>query len=802
MAFIKSSWLALCCVVSASLFLACLAQADSQDRHILGKGPEKVSFKGFFPTNTAPDAQKDVTFFVGVKHTNVADMEERFWKVSDPRSSEYGKHISSQEIYDLYGPRDASVKAVEEWIKSFPVKEYSFTKHKEFVKVKANVETAAKMLQTTFTNFQHEQTGRVVSRIGGEFSIPKHLSEHVDFVSGLTRFPPNSRKHISPYFRSDDVNTNLRNIQSTSNTGPVVVGMYAGNQQLRLTILVKCLNSNFSNSTNLCTDQGQDKIKGFNIVLSPELYDPISYQITNFQTALVNTLLPNNNTFVHVVAASINIDVAVDVNYVGVSVNVTTLFSDTQLSDTYTVPVNAYMSSYTTNQVIADYYGTNFLTGKNANNKQSVAEFLEQYYSPSDLSSYFSLSGLANADAEKVIGPNHIENPGGEASLDIQYIMGVGLNVSTWFWSVASLATDDTEPFPVWLAEMANYTGDDMPKVHSVSYGDVEHPDWQEDEANRVNVEFMKAGLRGLSIVFSSGDDGVGNAKARDDPEKYCTPFTPAFPASSPYVTVVGATQWSTKATQQCSQLGQGRAQFSRYTCTAVREIACSSSTGGVITSGGGFSYYFTTPDYQKEHVNKFFNISKAAGNLPPDTYYNTTGRGFPDVATIGFNFLVVLNGSSIPVHGTSASAPTFAAMISLLNDIRMSNSAPALGFLNPYLYQMSQNHSDVFNDIVMGDNRCTASPGSASAPNCCEHGFYAVPGWDPLTGLGSPRFDLLRRYDANLYPRPVVSSSHSQLWILVGIFILCIVVMAVVLGYSIHKINRFMNPERRPLNS
>ncbi|KAH8978494.1 hypothetical protein EDB92DRAFT_1909434, partial [Lactarius akahatsu] len=48
----------------------------------------------------------------------------------------------------------------------------------------------------------------------------------------------------------------------------------------------------------------------------------------------------------------------------------------------------------------------------------------------------------------------------------------------------------------------------------------------------------------------------------------------------------------------------------------------------------------------------------------------------------------------------------------------------PALGFLNPWLYGIA---SQGFNDITSGSN-----------PGCDTDGFSAVPGWDPVTGLGT----------------------------------------------------------------
>lgn len=50
----------------------------------------------------------------------------------------------------------------------------------------------------------------------------------------------------------------------------------------------------------------------------------------------------------------------------------------------------------------------------------------------------------------------------------------------------------------------------------------------------------------------------------------------------------------------------------------------------GCRDGGGGFSVTFPAPAYQQEAINHYFSV---AGNLPPETYYNATGRGYPDIA-------------------------------------------------------------------------------------------------------------------------------------------------------------------------
>jgi tripeptidyl-peptidase-1 len=86
-----------------------------------------------------------------------------------------------------------------------------------------------------------------------------------------------------------------------------------------------------------------------------------------------------------------------------------------------------------------------------------------------------------------------------------------------------------------------------------------------------------------------------------------------------------------------------------------------------------------------------------ASTNLPPSNIFNSSNRAYPDVSINGHNFVIVaglsvieqfvipedgLNGAILTVGGTSASSPTFAGMIALINDWLLSNNKPTLGYV------------------------------------------------------------------------------------------------------------------------
>lgn len=98
---------------------------------------------------------------------------------------------------------------------------------------------------------------------------------------------------------------------------------------------------------------------------------------------------------------------------------------------------------------------------------------------------------------------------------------------------------------------------------------------------------------------------------------------------------------------------------------------------------------------------------------------------------------------------GTSAAAPTFAAIVALLNDARLRVGKPALGFLNPFFYNLGYRG---LNDITLGgSDGCTGVnlqtgqkvPGASVIP--WAH-WNSTAGWDPATGLGTPNFEKLRK--------------------------------------------------------
>ncbi len=113
--------------------------------------------------------------------------------------------------------------------------------------------------------------------------------------------------------------------------------------------------------------------------------------------------------------------------------------------------------------------------------------------------------------------------------------------------------------------------------------------------------------------------------------------------------------------------------------------------------------------------------------------------------------------------------------MVSLLNDARLKSGKPTMGFINPWLYHLYEQDPNYFNDVTMGDNRCTAQRLNHNFLDyiCCKNGFQATPGFDAVSGLGSPRFEKL--YQAALNQRFAVMENNDRayLWYLIPVLLL-----------------------------
>jgi kumamolisin len=335
---------------------------------------------------------------------------------------------------------------------------------------------------------------------------------------------------------------------------------------------------------------------------------------------------------------------------------------------------------YTPPEVAAAY---DFPSGVTGSGQCAAIIELGGGFREADLTAYFDNLNLPTPTVEAVSVLNAQNQPGdangsdGEVMLDIEILGAVapGTTIAVYF-------TPNTDQGFIDAVTTAIHDTTRRPSVVSISWGSAEST-WSAGAMQQMEQAFQAAAAMGVTVTTAAGDngsgDGVADGLAHVD-----------FPASAPHALGCGGTR-----------LLLNNGQISSET---VWNDAPGSDAGG-----GGISVVFPVPTYQQN------------ADIPPSANPNhTVGRGVPDVcgnADPDTGYVVRVDGETMTVGGTSAVAPLWAGLVTLLNQ-----SLPEpVGFLQPFLYSAAGIAG--LHDITEGTNGA----------------YSAGPGWDACTGLGSP---------------------------------------------------------------
>jgi subtilase family serine protease len=235
-------------------------------------------------------------------------------------------------------------------------------------------------------------------------------------------------------------------------------------------------------------------------------------------------------------------------------------------------------------------------------------------------------------------------------------------------------------------------------------------------QADSVNAALQTAASRHVTVVAASGDIGA----VAEPCDVYAAlagtgTFTPVkevnLLASDPLVLGAGGTSLTASHT---TGAWQAETAFG---------LADGSAGSPFQASGGGFSRLFSRPGYQD-------GVPGIATRGVPDVSADASGHVDLGMVLRNGRWTMIRNGG-----GTSASAPIWAALIALADQY----AGRHLGFVNPAVYQIARGPSyhQAFHDITTGTNTVEFPPKTIA-------GYRAAPGWDPVTGWGSPDAQVL----------------------------------------------------------
>jgi subtilase family serine protease len=453
--------------------------------------------------------------------------------------------------------------------------------------------------------------------------------------------------------------------------------------------------------------------KGFTLgtIPSNRAYIPIKGSVAQFnqefQVKINNYYANSKNSYSNDRAVTLNSGIAAMVdNITGLS-NLHTFKPNTRASTMQ--PQSGSMPALYMPQLFKKAYGIDKLASNINGSGQTIA-IVDAYEDPSvenDLNTFNSRYGLsacttANGCFSK-LNQNGLASPlpplspadddwTTEISLDTQSAHSLAPGAKIVLYETNSNNNQDL------YAALTTIVSNNSANVISNSWG---APEFLNSEATALEATLEEAQAKGISVNFSTGD----NADMKQYPN-----FTATieYPAASPHATAVGAT----------ALLMTSDGRYKGETGWAW-PWADKGSTGGL-------SQYYTAPSWQQQTI-----ANATAGG------YGVVGtkRAVPDISMIGDpnTGLIIYNSNHSPAWfqegGTSLSCPLFSALLALANQSLAQHNKSPVGLAAPYLYQMTYS-------VHQGKAPLT----NVVAPqNTISSVLSAGPGWNDITGLGTP---------------------------------------------------------------
>jgi len=358
---------------------------------------------------------------------------------------------------------------------------------------------------------------------------------------------------------------------------------------------------------------------------------------------------------------------------------------------------------------------------------QSIAIAGQTDIAVSDIEAFQSASGLPIKDPQIILDPPDPGSSSGdvqEADLDLEWSGAVARGANIIYVNSNDVFNSTTYAVNNVIAP-----------IISLTYGLCE-TQFAPSDINSMNGVFQQANVEGITVLVAAGDFGAADCETLASPTVATHGLGVDFPASSPYVTGLGGTEFNEgSGTYWSATNGTNSGSALSYIPEIVwNDTTADLAAGGTFAAtGGGVSVVFAKPSWQQ-------------GNGVP----NDGHRDVPDVALAASvdhdAYLMCDSGWCTngyrnsgtyldTVGGTSAGAPTFAGIVALIN--QHTSATGGQGNINPRLYALAASSPSAFHDITVGNN---IVPCAFGTPNCTTGtmGYSAGPGYDMVTGLGS----------------------------------------------------------------
>ena len=403
-------------------------------------------------------------FVVALQLRNRDGLAAKFQDVSNPKSKSYGKYLSMDNIQKMYAPAEADVNEVRNYFSGIPGSHVELNLKGDMLRVSARLLDIEEYLGTKIMWHKHANDAtkkRSLRAVDPLSQIPSSVVSKIAFTS--LNSPIN---HMAPHAPSENINNGKMYSSSAESFN---IGVKAGNNEATITFKPVCQDGSINTANPPCVNIDAQAVPYY-VTVTEHADGEDPYQLTTdpkeFTLDNEDIFCYNSNTKkacqgagetgtctcmaklsplpkytrlrARVTALTMTASIDLGVTPLFVTTDVATL---SFLSELYNIPAGLHVTHPEATQAVAEFYG--------------------EYYSNADLQQFLHLSGVPSAGinaSTNVIGYNDESHPGGEAQLDVEYLMGLAPGADTFFYSIADLNpyNSDNEGFLTWLYIVGN----------------------------------------------------------------------------------------------------------------------------------------------------------------------------------------------------------------------------------------------------------------------------------------------------------------------------------------------------------
>ncbi len=301
-----------------------------------------------------------------------------------------------------------------------------------------------------------------------------------------------------------------------------------------------------------------------------------------------------------------------------------------------------------------------------------------------------------------------------EANLDLEWSGAIAKNAT-----IVYVYADQNQAQGGVIGAFQYVIDNDIAPVISISYGACEPTNGPSFITFLEGLMTSEADVQGQTVISSIGDSGATDCEpATANATVATTGLTVDVPGAIPEVTAVGGTRFTTDdnanptfwASSNDSTTGKSAIKY-------IPETAWNDGFGSA--TGGGVSSVVAKPAFQMA-------LTPPDGHRDvPDIALNASPQHDPYLVCDTSKLASCSGGFSgaLLVGGTSAGAPVFAGMLTLIN--QATENAAGQASINPTLYSLAgtpATYASAFHDITTGNNKQTCQGGSTGCTSANSH--------------------------------------------------------------------------------